>query len=178
MREKLHKMMSKKRDLSPNERHAKMDVIKEMRNAASELMGGKMDGLKKVSVMSDSKQGLKHGLDKAKEIVSDGEEDQMQHDAEAPYSDDKHAMEEHMGEDQSNNMGDESHGKQAYAEGGEVEGLEESPDQGDYEAVDQESPAEEESEDEDENEFHGLDMHELDDKLQKLMKMREKMGHK
>lgn len=116
MHEKLMKMMAKKRDLSPSEKKAKMDAVHEMRGAASEMMNDKMDGLKKVSVMSNSKAGLAKGLDKARGIVSDGQEAQMSADAEAPYSDAKHAMQEHDSELQSDEMGN----MPGMADGGEV----------------------------------------------------------
>lgn len=117
MHEKLMKMMAKKRDLSPSEKKAKMDAVHEMRGAASEMMGDKMDGLKKVSVMSNSKQGLAKGLDKAKGIVSQDQEDQMQSNAEAPYSDYKSALDEHDGEQQSDELGRQLPG---MADGGPV----------------------------------------------------------
>ncbi len=117
MHEKLMKMMAKKRDLSPSEKKAKMDAVHEMRGAASEMMGDKMDGLKKVSVLSDSKQGLSKGLDKAKQIVSQDQQDQMSSDAEAPYSDYKHALDEHDGEQQSDELGRQLPG---MADGGPV----------------------------------------------------------
>jgi hypothetical protein len=117
MHEKLMKMMAKKRDLSPSEKKAKMDAVHEMRGIASDAMGNKMDGLKKVSVMSNSKQGLAAGLDKAKGIVSQDQEDQMKSNAEAPYGDYKSALDEHNGEDQSDELGREL---PAFADGGQV----------------------------------------------------------
>jgi hypothetical protein len=210
MHDKLMKMMAKKRNLSPSEKSAKMDVVKDLRQAAGDMMGSKLDGLKKVSVMANSKEGLKHGLDKARGIVSDGDEHQMLRDASAPYSDAKHANMEHDGEDESNSMGqmDEGDEQQHLSDGGPVQpdpkktadaqqsmrdafhfndgGEVDSPDQGEYEAVDQESPAEheegmeddgdEDDEKDEDNEFHGLDIHELNDKLQKLMKLHKKMS--
>lgn len=54
---------------------AKMSMLKELRNSMSKHMGedikGKMDGAKKVTVMADSEENLKKGLDKAKDIVED-----------------------------------------------------------------------------------------------------------
>ncbi len=52
---------------------AKMDVLKKLKSDASEKMKGGLKGMmpiKKVSVMSDSAQGLKAGLDKAEDVVS------------------------------------------------------------------------------------------------------------
>jgi len=118
MHEKLKAMMAKKRDLSPSEKKAKMDAVHEMRGAASEMMGDKMDGLKKVSIMSNSKDGLSKGLDKAKQIVSQGQEHQMSNDAEAPYGDYKSALAEHDGENQTDELGRQL---PAMADGGEVQ---------------------------------------------------------
>lgn len=65
----MKKLEKKGRDLDPNEKKAKLDVIKELRNQASEMMGGKLHPLKKVTVASDSEEGLKAGLQKAGDIV-------------------------------------------------------------------------------------------------------------
>jgi len=169
LHDKLKKMLGKKRDLSENEKNAKMDVLKDLRGHASEAMGHKLG---KVSVMSNSQEGLKNGLKKAGQVVSSPEMAGMLAHAENPYGDLKSAMEEHQGELPSEKM----------FEGGEVEGEEESPDQGDYEAVDEGSPAEEESEspeeeasEEDDEEFHGLNMDEIKNKIQKLMELHKKM---
>jgi len=206
MHDKLKKMMAKKRDLSPSEKHAKMDAIHEMRGAASEMMGHKMDGLKKVSVMSNSKQGLAKGLDKARGIVSHDEENQMKMDAEAPYSDYKHALEEHDGEEQSDEMGrpmsegvidpnkaqdvqDSMRKAFHFNEGGEVESPDEDQSSEGYparqESDDSEggSPASDsdgsdmESE-EDESGMANMSSEELDAQLAKLMKMKQKMESK
>lgn len=78
---KLEKLLEKKKQegksLSPMESAAKASVLEELRSMASEHMGKKLDGLKKVSVASDSKEGLEHGLEKAREMVGspEGEED-------------------------------------------------------------------------------------------------------
>lgn len=181
MRDKMMKMLAKKRDLSPNEKHAKMSVVKDLKDSVSGMMGDKLDGIGKVSVMSNSKKGLEHGLSKAKGILDSSEEDQMQKDSEAPYSDFRHAMEEHKGEHGGNELG--------MAEGGEVpEGLEESPDQGDYSAVDSGSPAEEYEEspedegEEDPQELHeeseGMDIDEIQKRIDHLMDLHKKMSGK
>ena len=205
MHEKLMKMMAKKRDLSPSEKKAKMDAVHEMRGAASEMMGDKMDGLKKVSVMSNSKDGLAHGLDKAKQIVSQGQQDQMSADAEAPYSDAKDAQQEHNGEDQSDEFGNEpgmSDGgpvmdpsaaqsaqdsmRQAFHfnEGGEVESPDMDHEEEGYpereESDDSEdgSPADVEASDEGDSDGEEMSREELDSQLAKLMKMKQKMESK
>src|SRR5271166_1381863 len=125
MHDKMMKMLAKKRNLSPNEKHAKMDVVKHLKDSVSGMMGDKLDGIGKVSVLSNSKEGLQHGLDKAKGILNNPEEQQMQQDAEAPYSDFKHAEQEHENEHGGDELG--------MSEGGEIE---ESPDQGNYSDVD------------------------------------------
>lgn len=155
MHAKLMKMLGKKRDLPEVEKHAKMDVVRDLRNSAAAEMGHKLGSLHKATVMSDSPEGLEKGLDKAKQVVSADEEHQMKVDAEDPYSDVKHAADNHKGEEDL----------PQYNEGGEVD--EDSDDDSDED----ESPAEA-SED---SEFHGLDMHEIDEKLQKLMEMKRKM---
>lgn len=146
MHDKMKKMLHKKRDLNPNEKHARMNVVKHLRDMASEDMGHKLDGLKKVSVMSDNQHGLEKGLDKAKQIVSNPEMKSLVEGAENPYS-----------------------GAEPFAEGGEVE---ESP-----EHEMSESPLEE-SQEHDLSEFHGLDMDQIDEKLQQLMELKRQMEAK
>lgn len=59
--------------MHPMMKQAKMGVLKHLSDMASEAMSGKLhDGLKKVSVASDTEEGLKKGIDKAKEIVESG----------------------------------------------------------------------------------------------------------
>lgn len=82
MHEKMMKMLEKKgkRKLGDHEKAAKMSVLKELKDAMAEEMGGGLkDALaaKKVSVMAGSKEDLKKGLDVAKKAVGsmpDGEE--------------------------------------------------------------------------------------------------------
>ena len=73
MNPKFMKMMEKKKEsggeMSDNEKKAKFDAVKSMRDWASGLMGDKLKGLKKVEVASNSPEGLSAGLDKAKEII-------------------------------------------------------------------------------------------------------------
>ena len=136
MNDKFHKMLAKKRDLSPVEKHAKHSVLHDLKGMASEALGDKLDGLKKVSVMSNSPEGLQHGLHKAGQIVSGSQEHGLLDDAENPGSD----------------VGAGSMGGgpvSGMSEGGEVL----SPDQGDYHAAEEGSPAEEgqDSSEQDEN---------------------------
>lgn len=68
---------------------AKMAVLQNLKKDAEGAMSGKLDkmGMKKVSVMSDSKEGVEKGLDKAKELVEGSPEE------EASESPDEEAME-------------------------------------------------------------------------------------
>lgn len=69
--DKFNKLMKKKKgsEMSDMEKNAKMGVLGELRDMASGAMGDKLHNLKKVSVMSDSKEGLEKGLEKAQDIV-------------------------------------------------------------------------------------------------------------
>lgn len=68
-------MFDKKKGMSPIEKKAKLNVLKDLHGQASELMKEGLKGMKKVSVMSDSKEGLKAGLEKAEDMLG---EDQME----------------------------------------------------------------------------------------------------
>ena len=59
--------MAKK--LSPADQKASLGVLGELRKLAQDEMKGKMANLKKVTVASDSKEGLKKGLEKAEEVL-------------------------------------------------------------------------------------------------------------
>lgn len=54
-------------------KESKLKAIKEMRSAASEMMGGDikdgLDSMKKVTVAAPDKEGLEKGLEKAKEML-------------------------------------------------------------------------------------------------------------
>lgn len=68
---KFHEMLAKKRDMKPSEKHAKMGVLNDLKSSLADSMGDKLDGMKKVSVMSNSPQGLKAGLSKAQMMAQD-----------------------------------------------------------------------------------------------------------
>jgi len=85
MHEKMLKMLEKKkaRKVGPAEQKAKMGVLKELKDDMSSEMGSGLKDMmaKKVSVMAGSKEDLKKGLDKAKELVGEmpnGEEGQLE----------------------------------------------------------------------------------------------------
>lgn len=76
--EMLAKLLAKKaksgKILSDNERQAKMDVLKSLDDEMSQEMGDKVKNLKKVTVASDSSQGLEKGLEKAKKLLAKQDE--------------------------------------------------------------------------------------------------------
>src|SRR6267154_2798528 len=61
--------------MHPMEQRAKMNVLGDLRDMAQNAMGDKLKGMGKVTVASDSPEGLQHGLDKAQDLV--GQEDHM-----------------------------------------------------------------------------------------------------
>lgn len=65
----LEKRGAEKPEIDEHEKLAKVDALNALKKMASDGMAGKMKSLKKVSVMSDSEQGLKEGLEKAKQIL-------------------------------------------------------------------------------------------------------------
>jgi len=72
MYEKMARMASKKKNKEPMsdmEKKAKMGVLGSLRDEMSGMMSDKLKSLKKVSVASDTKEGLKKGLEKAEEMV-------------------------------------------------------------------------------------------------------------
>lgn len=65
------KMKDKKKEgLSDLAKHAKMSVLKDIHDFAADDMSSRLKGMKKISVASDSSEGLDRGLDKAKEILA------------------------------------------------------------------------------------------------------------
>jgi rRNA maturation endonuclease Nob1 len=76
MMKMLKKLMEEKgqSEMDPAAKKAKESVLKEISDMAGKSMGEDVKGLKKVSVMSDSPEGLKAGLEKAEEVVEEAEE--------------------------------------------------------------------------------------------------------
>jgi len=57
---------------------AKMEVIEELRNMASSMMGeGMEEGMNQVTVAADDEAGLKAGLEMAEDVVEEGPEAMM-----------------------------------------------------------------------------------------------------
>jgi hypothetical protein len=76
-------MFEKKKGMSDSEKKAKLAALKEAHGMASGMMKEGLDGAKKVSVMADSKEGLKKGLDVAEQVIGeDLGEDEADHDRE------------------------------------------------------------------------------------------------
>lgn len=68
-------MKIKEKAMMPeHEKMAKMSVLNDLKNSMSEDKMDKLHGLKKVSIMSNSPEGLEQGLSKAKELVEGQEE--------------------------------------------------------------------------------------------------------
>jgi hypothetical protein len=133
-------LMGKKKSLSPIETKAKTNVLESLKNSMQDLMGEKVSGLKKVTVASNDKEGLKAGLDKAKNLLGNHE------------SADVEGAEEDLGEDLDHDQ-EEGESEEHKAKVLGLSDEEESPEE---EAS--ETPSEEMSEDE------------LDQKIQELLK--------
>lgn len=70
-------------------KQGKLSALKKIREIASQCMQDDMKsgGLKKVSVLSDSPEGLEKGLEKAKEIVDSGSTESMEGSEPEEYED-------------------------------------------------------------------------------------------
>lgn len=62
-------MFEMKGKMSPSAKKAKLTALKEAHKMASDMMKEDLSGLKKVTVASDSKSGLKAGLEKAEDML-------------------------------------------------------------------------------------------------------------
>lgn len=86
----------KVKKLSDLEKKAKLDVLKDAYGVASGMLKDKVSGVKKVTVASDSKEGLKKGLEKGLEIIGKNE------------SEDEEIIGENESEDEEMGESDES----------------------------------------------------------------------
>ena len=68
-------MFEMKKKMSPAAQKAKLTALKEANKMASDMMKENLSGLKKVTVASSSKSGLKEGLEKAEEMIEGEEKD-------------------------------------------------------------------------------------------------------
>jgi hypothetical protein len=84
----MDKKLHKEGEMDPMKKKAKIELVEELRSMAEDMMKqdltGHMDGLKKVTVASDSKEGLKEGLEKAEHIVEGSPEGLESEDEEEP----------------------------------------------------------------------------------------------
>lgn len=125
LHDKLEKLMAKKghMKMSDNEKKAKMGVLHDLKGMASDAMTSAMNDhirpktdLKKVSVMSDSSEGLHEGLEAAKHYV---ENDSMDHSA--PSGEGDHELEdagEHVDEEEGYHADPEGYHPEAMKEMG------------------------------------------------------------
>lgn len=83
----MKRFKDKKKDMSKSEKSAKLSVLKDLSSEMAGMMGDKLKGLKKVTVASDSKEGLKEGLEKAESLLEghlpESEMSQMSEDEES-----------------------------------------------------------------------------------------------
>lgn len=68
------KMKDQKEPMSENKKNAKMSVLQDLKKMMDDSIAGDLKGLKKVTVASDSKEGLKEGLEKAEDVIEGQEE--------------------------------------------------------------------------------------------------------
>lgn len=95
-------MAAKGKKIDPMAKEAKMGVLNNLKQLATNMMGNDVKGLKKVTVAAPDKQGLAQGLDKAKQLMSghmgddESGEDPMEEKSESPameHSEDQLDME-------------------------------------------------------------------------------------
>lgn len=75
MLQELLKKKKPNKDMDPVHKSAKMSVLKDIRDMAANDMGGDLKDMKKVTVASPDEEGLKMGLDKAKDLVDEHKDD-------------------------------------------------------------------------------------------------------
>lgn len=68
------KMKEQKEPMPENKKNAKMSVLQDLKKMMDDSIAGDLKGLKKVTVASDSKEGLKEGLEKAEDVLEGQEE--------------------------------------------------------------------------------------------------------
>jgi hypothetical protein len=182
MNPKMMKMLAGKKDLSDKEKKAKMDVASSLRDDMSGEMKKKMMPMKKVSVMAPDQEGLQKGLQAAKAIASSSD----QSDDDMDGMDDGGEV-DNLDPDKLASAQDSMRKAFGYAEGGLVNSDSDEELNADHDGemghdqmdeAPSEAPKYGDEEDSEENEFHGLDMDELNKKLDKLMKMKNQMESK
>lgn len=71
MKDFMFKKKMKSEGMNAIDKEAKLAAVSEMKKMAEDAMSEKLGGLKKVTVASDSEEGLKEGLEKAEDVVED-----------------------------------------------------------------------------------------------------------
>jgi len=148
------------KDLSPMEKDAKMGIVGELHKQASAMLHGKVHPAGKVTVASNSKEGLHHGLLKADELLkhSGGEDSVRDHTG----TDLPHAEQEEVEADQGHDEHEGSPEEEAN------EPVSEALDEGDV------SPADSEEDGDLEAEHADKSPEELDAHIQKLTALKHK----
>lgn len=115
--DQLKKLREKKgmHKMHPMEQKAKMGVMEDLQKMAHDAMGGKLKGMKKVTVASDSEEGLEHGLDKAHDVIKHL----------PPALDDSHT--DHENFEHSENEEDGNDGMDSFPDADDAHQLEASP---------------------------------------------------
>lgn len=104
--EDMRKMLGRKKEADPMQKEAKLSALKGLRDEMSDMMRGDLsDKMNKVTVAAKDKEGLAHGLDKAKELLEGSPEE------EASESPEMERMEEESGEDSDSDDASESKDK-------------------------------------------------------------------
>ena len=100
-------MMKKGRKIDGSEKDAAMSVLEELMGSASAAMADKVKSakdMKKVSVMSDSKEGLKEGLDKAEDVIGQMPDGSQDMETEGSEDSEEAGENEMPGEEESSEM--------------------------------------------------------------------------
>ena len=111
------KLMEKKgsgKELDPTYKKAKMSMLEALRGEMSGMMKDEMQhpSLKKVTVASDSPEGLQKGLEKAQELAGSSDDDMgdFEHSSESPEEESAESPEEEASEspeEESSELSDE-----------------------------------------------------------------------
>lgn len=127
MMDKLMKLMEKKKaegkELDPMKAKAKMDMLEALHKEMSDMMASDLHGdhkMAKAEVMAPDKEGLKMGLEKAKEALDKGPmEEDKEEDEESPEHEAAESPEEEKSEhgvEDADHMDDEKALMDAYHE--------------------------------------------------------------
>jgi hypothetical protein len=175
LREKkgMHKM-------HPMAQKAKMNVLDHMSKMAEEAMGDKLKDMHKVSVASDSKEGLEAGLDKAHDVLNSLPEafDDSHHDHENfAASEDKEDGEDGMSA-YPDSDGDHQLEADPAAEHDRDEAKEGDNDEEGYDEGGEVNPLEEPGSPEPDEMYSHMDEGEINEHLKRLLKHKKQKGMK